>query len=270
MNQHDRHHHNRRSHLVVHYTKLKIHFNVFASAALCASCLYVIRSSSNLHPHLRGEWGQRRECPAGQNDGANALIHQLLHAEARRKAPVTQYVSCKVPRKTQNPFKQVYSQEHREDSETKWNSKHFNSIWMLISTWVNERSLQKTTLQPVACTLNQLSTPPQLTESHKVITLFLWWGWSPNVSILFFPVLAGVSVDVNLSQRDKTQTDVVIQTHEVCGGAASLPYSCSWLLMDAHLKMSCVGNHLLPSVLLWWFPTEHQLQNKRRQEELLL
>lgn len=118
--------------------------------SLCLCVKWAIRSSSNLHPHLRGEWGQRRECPAGQNDGADALIHQLLHAEARRKAPVTQYVSYKVPRKTQKPFKQVYSQEHREDSETKWNTKHFTSIWMLISTWVREVTAKDNT---PACSL---------------------------------------------------------------------------------------------------------------------
>lgn len=46
-----------------------------------------------LHPHLRGEGGQRREGPAGQNNAANTLIHQILHAEAGREAPVTQDVA---------------------------------------------------------------------------------------------------------------------------------------------------------------------------------
>lgn len=64
--------------------------------------------AGNLHPHLRGEWGQWREGTTGQNDAANTLIHQILHAEAGREAPVTQNVAYKVQRNTQGPFKQVY------------------------------------------------------------------------------------------------------------------------------------------------------------------
>lgn len=54
----------------------------------------------NLHPHLRGKWGQWREGTTGQNDAANTLIYQIVHAEARREAPVTQNVAYKVQRKT--------------------------------------------------------------------------------------------------------------------------------------------------------------------------
>lgn len=49
--------------------------------------------TGNLHPHFRGERGQGREGTTGENDAANTLIHQILHAEARREAPVTQNVA---------------------------------------------------------------------------------------------------------------------------------------------------------------------------------
>lgn len=56
----------------------------------------VVKSrSSDSHPHLRGEGGQRREGPAGQEDAADLLTPQVLHAEARREAPVAENVSCK-------------------------------------------------------------------------------------------------------------------------------------------------------------------------------
>lgn len=47
----------------------------------------------NSHLHLRCEWGQRGKGPAGQNDAANALADQVLHAEARREAPVAEDVA---------------------------------------------------------------------------------------------------------------------------------------------------------------------------------
>lgn len=53
----------------------------------------------DLHPHLRGEGGEWRESTTGQNDAAHALIHQVLHAESRREAPVTKNVAYEVWKK---------------------------------------------------------------------------------------------------------------------------------------------------------------------------
>lgn len=49
----------------------------------------------NIHSHLRGKGAQGRQGTAGQNDAANTLILQVLHAEARRETPITQNVSWK-------------------------------------------------------------------------------------------------------------------------------------------------------------------------------
>lgn len=67
----------------------------------------------NSHPHLRGEGGQRSEGPAGQNDAANLLPDQVLHAEARREAPVAENVAWKEEGKHQGQLTTVRA-EHRQ------------------------------------------------------------------------------------------------------------------------------------------------------------
>lgn len=61
-------------------------------------CSCAVGVTANLHSHLRCERRQGREGTTGQNDAANALIHQILHTEARREAPVTQNISCNMQR----------------------------------------------------------------------------------------------------------------------------------------------------------------------------
>lgn len=58
-------------------------------------CSSACHADMNSHPHLRGEGGQRREGPAGQDDAANLLPDQVLHAEARTEAPVAEDVAWK-------------------------------------------------------------------------------------------------------------------------------------------------------------------------------
>lgn len=64
----------------------------------CHTVHRVKKSEDNLHSHLGSEGGQGGEGTAGQDDGANTLIYQILHAEARREAPVTQNITYKMQR----------------------------------------------------------------------------------------------------------------------------------------------------------------------------
>lgn len=136
------------------------------------------------------------------------------------------------------------------------------------------------------------------------VTLFFWGRWRPHISALFFLAMAGVSMNMNLSQIDnggwcydilgcndestnlwdkwfnntflvhsimtKQITLLISKRIPCCNSNIHSVWRCPMFficfLINTNLKMSCVGLHLLLSVFLWGFTTEHQLQDEEWME----